>query len=99
MRQKMRNHVRRQVSFVLLTLLCLLSFAACGKKGADKTATPSPAGETVTTGTPSPTPEVAFYKKAYETAGRADLYRLPIITPDVNTSAFCIQTAGSHTHA
>lgn len=96
MGQKMRNHVRRQVSFVLLTLLCLLSFAACGKKGADKTTTPSPAGETVTTATLSPTPEVAFFKKAYETAGRADLYRLPIITPDVNTSAFCIQTAGEY---
>lgn len=101
MRQKNSSFLRNRVSYILLALLlCLVGLSACGKKGAKENETVTPTADgaptAVPTATPSPTPTVAFYKTAYETAGRSDVYRLPIITPDPDTSAFCIQTSGEY---
>lgn len=96
MRQKNSSILSIRGGLVLLALL--LCFTACGKKNTPTgdVTTPAPTGTEEPTGTPSPTPTVAFVKTAYETAGREDVYRLPIVSPDPMANVTCIQTAGDY---
>lgn len=78
--------VRKVSALLLAFLLCFGMLAGCGKDtdgneadvtpGADKvTATVTPEAATAT---PTPTPTVIAFKQSCETAGREDLYRIPI---------------------
>ncbi|MBQ6660077.1 MAG: transglutaminase domain-containing protein [Lachnospiraceae bacterium] len=109
MRKKNSCFAGKWVGVAMLAfLLCSLCLAGCGKEDSNKNneATPGVTAEqqpaatqtpTVTpTSTPSPTPTVPFYKEAYETAGRSDVYRLPIVTPAAETSCNCIRVSGDY---
>ena len=92
---------KRKVQALALLLLCMLAAAGCGRKAKKddrKTVTPTDTPVVVTTDTPTPTPSPtpAFYKQAYETAGQKDLYRLPVVTPSVDTNFLCLQTTGDY---
>ena len=99
MKTKNKRISARLLKVFLLFLLCGGVLAACGKDKAKKNgsdaATPTVTTVPATT-TPSPTPTIAFVKQAYETVGRDNVYRLPIVTPSEETSCYCEDVAGDY---
>ena len=81
---------------LLAFLLCSVLVAGCGKKsGRDITGGVTPEVTDVPTEqvspTPSPTPEIPFVKRAYETASRDDVYLVPVnaLTKDLFLMSTC----------
>ena len=99
MKTKNKRISARLLKVFLLFLLCAGVLTACGKDKAKKNgsdaATPTVTTVPATT-TPSPTPTIAFVKQAYETVGRDNVYRLPIVTPSEETSCYCEDVAGDY---
>lgn len=82
MQKKKNSMLRNRIGILMpVLLLCFGLLAGCGKKAQKTIQSGSEQGNTpavTATPTPSPTPVIPYFKTAYETAGRDDVYRVSV---------------------
>lgn len=102
MQEKKNSLLRNRIGILLpVLLLCFGLLAGCGKKAQKTVKNESEQGVTPTvtvpaTPTPSPTPAIPFFKTAYETAGRDDVYRVPVSELEENNMIMNTYCAGDY---